>query len=99
MLKNSLECHKIQHILLNRIPIQNKAPTYATLQNLGDGVFVPQSIFNEGEFLAFFTTLGFELVARWEDSHDSCIIPFHRDISVQKYSGFYFRRESSESPR
>ena len=34
---------------------------------------------------------GYKLIDEWK-SEEQCIIPFHRNVSVTKYSGFYFKK-------
>ena len=80
------------HILLERIPIQNKSKIFVTLQNHGD-FYQPRYIFNKKDFLDFFEELGYVLVDEWNDYVDSAIIPFHRDVSSNNYQGFYLQKQ------
>lgn len=85
---------KIEYILLARLPVQDKHPTFITLQNALNEFYTPLYIFNRQEFIDFFASLGYELVDEWRGYTDSLFIPFHRDISVPSCSGFYFRLKS-----
>lgn len=83
---------EIAHIILTRMPIQSKVPTFVTLQNALNLVYQPLYIFNKDEFVNFFTSRGFELVDEWGVPTDGIYLPFHRDISVPSFRGFYFRK-------
>lgn len=83
----------IEHILLTRLPLQDKTPTYVTLQNALSQFYIPLYIFNRDEFIGFFNDLGYELYDEWKDPFDGSNIPFHRDISALCWSGLYFRRK------
>lgn len=83
----------VTHILLERIPIQNKSQTFVTLQNHGS-FYHPQYVFNKKEFLIFFEKLGYVVIDEWNDYIDSAIIPFHRDISANNYQGFYLQKQN-----
>ncbi|ETD25941.1 methyltransferase, TIGR04325 family [Helicobacter canis] len=83
----------VTHILLERIPIQNKSQTFVTLQNHGS-FYQPQYVFNKKEFLIFFEKLGYVVIDEWNDYIDSAIIPFHRDISANNYQGFYLQKQN-----
>lgn len=80
-----------KHILLIRIPVQENAPTFITLQNAKNEFYTPFTCFNKSEFIDFFCSLGYELIDEWSDPFDAVMIPFHRDKSVHKSVGFYFR--------
>lgn len=84
---------EINHILLARLPIQDKHPTFITLQNALNEFYTPLYMFNRQEFISFFTSLGFELIDEWKGHSDSISVPFHRDISVPSCSGFYFQKK------
>lgn len=81
-----------EHILLTRLPLQNNAPTFVTLQNALNQFYTPFRIFNRFEFIDFFIKMGYELVDEWKDPFDCVIIPFHRNISVTCSWGMYFRK-------
>jgi len=53
--------------------------------------FSPQYVFNKSKFIEELMGIGYELVDEWNSLFDKCIIPFNRDISVDKYYGFYFK--------
>jgi putative methyltransferase (TIGR04325 family) len=81
------------HILIDQLPLYNGSD-FVTLQN-GGIVFYPQRVFNRCQYIETINKLGYSLVDDWEDSVDSCVIPFHPDKSVYKYTGLYFSREKS----
>jgi putative methyltransferase (TIGR04325 family) len=77
------------HLLINRLPLYD-GDRFVTLQN-GGSVFYPQYIFNKAEFINGLENIGYELIDIWEDRHDSCIIPFYPDRSIDNYYGLYFQ--------
>jgi len=81
---------KPEHVILARLPVQDKVKTFVTFQNIGSS-YSPQYVFNHDDFVKSFLILGYELIDEWKNGYDSCIIPFHRDISCEQYSGFYFK--------
>jgi putative methyltransferase (TIGR04325 family) len=85
---NSLE-QKPKHLLINRLGLYD-GRKIVTLQN-GGKVFYPQYIFNRSEFIQSFQQIGYELIDRWEDNVDKCYIPFHPEVNVPCYHGFYFK--------
>lgn len=80
---------KPRHLLINRLPLYN-GDKFVTLQN-GGKVFYPQYVFNKNSFIQELESIGYELIDIWGNSGDSCIIPFHLDKAVNRYSGLYFR--------
>ncbi|TLD96551.1 hypothetical protein LS71_005675 [Helicobacter jaachi] len=74
------------------MPIQDKVPTFVTLQNVLNQVYVPLYVFNKQEFIAFFTSRGFTLIDEWKVPTDGIYLPFHRDISLPHFTGFYFKK-------
>ncbi|WP_310486447.1 methyltransferase, TIGR04325 family, partial [Chamaesiphon sp. VAR_69_metabat_338] len=85
---NALD-RKPQHLLINRLGLY-EGKKIVTLQN-GGKVFYPQYIFNWSEFIQSFTLIGYELIDSWEDNVDKCYIPFHPEVDVPCYHGFYFK--------
>ncbi|MES2176852.1 MAG: methyltransferase, TIGR04325 family [Gemmatimonadota bacterium] len=79
-------------LILNRLPLYD-GEEYVTLQN-GGLVCYPQHVFNRTAFIASVTKRGYQLVDHWDDLADSCIVPFHRDRWVHRYSGLCFVRVS-----
>ena len=82
--------NKPQHVLLTRIPLQNKVPTFVTVQNASSS-FNPTFVFNRYEFINNYLNFGYKLIDEWK-SDEQCIIPLNRNISVTRYSGFYFKK-------
>ncbi|GAC1362279.1 MAG: hypothetical protein NVSMB42_21870 [Herpetosiphon sp.] len=80
---------KPAHLLINRLPLYDGKP-FVTLQN-GGQVFYPQYVFNKTDFIASVEAIGYTLVDIWEDTIDSCIIPFHRNKSLPYFHGVYFK--------
>jgi putative methyltransferase (TIGR04325 family) len=76
------------HLLINRLPLCN-CDRFVTLQN-GGKVFYPQYVFNKTEFISGLEKIGYKLVDIWQNQGDSCIIPLHRDRSINYY-GLYFQ--------
>src|SRR5262249_36069184 len=76
-----------RHILIDQLPLY-EGPRFVTLQN-GGLVRYPQYVFNRRQFLTAIAGLGYELVDSW-DCNFSCIVPFHRDRTVRKYTGLCF---------
>jgi putative methyltransferase (TIGR04325 family) len=85
---------KPKHLLLNRLPLYD-GKSFVTLQN-GGKVFYPQHVFNQSDFINSLTDSDYELIDIWEDSLDSCIIPFHPQKSIKTYRGLYFRLKAEE---
>ncbi|WP_309736622.1 methyltransferase, TIGR04325 family [Chamaesiphon sp. OTE_75_metabat_556] len=85
---NSLD-RKPKHLLINRLGLYD-GRKIVTLQN-GGKVFYPQYIFNRSEFIQSLQLIGYELIDRWEDNVDKCYIPFHPEVNVHCYHGFYFK--------
>jgi len=82
---------KPKHLLLNRLPLHEKLG-FVTLQN-GGGVFYAQYVFHYQKFIEGFMNLGYRLQDQWEDTIDSCQIPFYPQYSLATYRGLYFKRE------
>ncbi|MBD1849817.1 methyltransferase, TIGR04325 family [Cyanobacteria bacterium FACHB-502] len=80
---------KIKHLLINRLPLY-EGKRFVTLQN-GGRVFYPQYVFNKTEFIEGLRSLGYELVDIWQDTGNSCIIPFHPEQSIPFYYGMYLK--------
>ncbi len=80
---------KPKHILLSRLPMQDSVKQFVTLQNASSS-FNPQYVFNRKDFISSLENIGYELVDTWR-GYDSCHIPFHKNKSIQFYTGFYFK--------
>jgi putative methyltransferase (TIGR04325 family) len=85
---NSLE-QKPKHLLINKLGLYD-GKKIVTLQN-GGRVFYPQYIFNWDDFIQSFKLIGYELIDSWEDNVGNCYIPFHPEVNVPCYHGFYFK--------
>ena len=81
---------KPKHILLARVPVQDKVPTFVTVQNASSS-FNPQYVFNRTQFINSYLNQGYKLVNEWK-CEGSCLIPMYRKGSVIRYSGFYFKK-------
>lgn len=81
---------KPRHIIVNATPIGD-GPTFFTLNSIGVA-FCPYRVANRDEFVGEIVEHGYELVDEWENPGKDMQIPFHDDISLNKYRGFYFRR-------
>jgi putative methyltransferase (TIGR04325 family) len=76
------------HVLINRLPLYD-GPQFVTLQN-GGLVYYPQYVFNREKYVRAIEDLSYGLIDSWPDAADSCIIPFHPEMSVRAYTGLYF---------
>lgn len=81
---------KPRHIIVNRVPL-SPGPAYFTLQNIGYS-FCPYRVDNEDEFVTSVEEMGYKRIAGWKDER-RLRVPFHPQLTVQGYSGFYFRRK------
>lgn len=80
-----------RHLLVNLMPLHDRE-TFYTLQGLGTA-YCPYRVTATGEFLAGLEALRYRLVDTWENPDKKCDIPFHPAHSLDRYHGFYFRRE------
>jgi putative methyltransferase (TIGR04325 family) len=83
-----LRASKPPHVILNKVPFTT-GETYWTLQNFGTAIS-PYRIYNEAEFIGYFQNAGYALKDRWDMAELSCLIPFHPDKCVRRYTGLYF---------
>jgi putative methyltransferase (TIGR04325 family) len=83
--------HPPDHLILNSVPIHMSA-SYFTVQNMGVAC-CPYRITAERDFIDGLKALGYSLHDRWENSNRRCDIPFHPAHSLDRYFGFYFRRD------
>jgi putative methyltransferase (TIGR04325 family) len=92
-LKQILESldHLPDHLLLNSVPVHPSA-SYFTVQNMGTAC-CPYRVTAERTFIDGLKALGYEMQDRWENPHRSCVIPFHPERSLDRYFGFYFKRD------
>lgn len=90
-LLNSLP-HPPSHLLLNSVPIHMNT-SYFTVQNMGT-TCCPYRVTSEREFIDGLKALGYRVDDRWENPDRRCHIPFHPAHSLDRYFGFYFRRDA-----
>ena len=77
-------CHRA------RAPGSLHARRPSTLQNTVYS-FNPYKVQNRRQFEGGLSALGYEMTDAWENADMSCHIPLHRERTVERYSGFYFR--------
>jgi putative methyltransferase (TIGR04325 family) len=82
-------------IIINKLVLTQR-PTYWTLHNIGTGMTTYQ-IFNETQFLRYFTDRGYVIRDRWAVPEISMEIPFHPEGFVPTATGLCFERTSSAS--
>ncbi|NID03448.1 methyltransferase, TIGR04325 family [Luteibacter jiangsuensis] len=80
---------KPRFLLLNSVPVHMRE-SYFTVQNIGTAC-CPYRVTAEREFLGGLSSLGYELQDRWENPQRYCIVPFHPELSLDRYFGFAFR--------
>lgn len=76
-------------LLLNSVPV-HPSQSYFTVQNIGVAL-CPYRVTADREFLGSLTALGYELQDRWENPQRHCTVPFHPELSLDRYFGFAFR--------
>ncbi|WP_372527869.1 methyltransferase, TIGR04325 family [Piscinibacter sp.] len=84
-----------KHLLINRIPLTMDRATFVTLQNGGAGI-QSYRIENHREFTDGLNRLGYREVDRWRCLENSTYIPFHPDVALNHFEGFYFVRDLNE---
>ena len=77
-----------QHIFINSLPAHSEQYFY-TLQYL-TACEVPYKIVSQKHLVESLQKLGYELVDQWRQER-KLEIPFHLDLTLDCYSGFYFR--------
>lgn len=87
---------KPRYLLLNSVPIHMRR-SFFTVQNIGVAC-CPYRVTAEREFLGGLAALGYELIDRWENPQRSCTVPFHPELSLDRYFGFAFRRVHPAHP-
>lgn len=78
-----------QHVLLHNLPVHAHRSFY-TVQVM-PMCQVPYGVYSGQELLQSMKDLGYELVAQWKNQR-TVEIPFHRQIEIEGYLGFYFKR-------
>jgi putative methyltransferase (TIGR04325 family) len=76
-------------LLLNSVPV-HPSQSYFTVQNIGVAL-CPYRVTADRDFLGSLTSLGYELQDRWENPQRHCTVPFHPELSLDRYFGFAFR--------
>jgi putative methyltransferase (TIGR04325 family) len=84
------------HLILNLTPLHERV-SYFTLQSIG-AAYCPYRITAIADFLRGYEALGYRVVDSWENPDKKCEIPFHEDHSLERYYGFYLRREAASAP-
>jgi putative methyltransferase (TIGR04325 family) len=79
-----------RYILLNKLPLTPREECW-TLQNYGPAV-TPNRLFNEQQFLGYFSMHGYQLRDRWAVQDLDCLIPFHPERFIKEFAGFLFER-------
>ncbi|MGD2170466.1 MAG: methyltransferase, TIGR04325 family [Gammaproteobacteria bacterium] len=82
-----------EHVLLNSVPAHEEREGW-TLQYL-EVCEIPYRVFSRRSFNAEMESLGYVLVDHWEHPRD-IEIPFHAELDVDEYSGFYWRHKNAE---
>ncbi len=80
---------KPAHLIINRIPVHEREE-FVTMQDLGQSLN-PYHVYRRDQFIQSFTTLGYELVDRWQCAEVTFRLPFHPEKEIAAYSGFYFK--------
>jgi putative methyltransferase (TIGR04325 family) len=78
-----------RYLLLNSVPVHPRT-SYFTVQNMGV-TCCPYRVTSERNFLDALTALGYVLQDRWENPQRHCTVPFHPELSLDRYFGFAFR--------
>ena len=90
------------HIVINRTPASDGAPTFVTVQDNGSYA-VPCVVRSINEIVSEFGTAGYTLIDHWKAPELRIRMPLFPGLNVPHYSGFYFstqkqRIQSSCSP-
>jgi putative methyltransferase (TIGR04325 family) len=80
---------KPRYLLLNSVPV-HPSRSYFTVQNMGV-TCCPYRVSSEREFLDGLQGLGYRMQDRWENTQRHCTVPFHPELSLDRYFGFAFR--------
>lgn len=90
-LSDLLQRQRPAHVLINLTPMHPNR-SFFTLQNIGVAI-CPYRITALPAFLAEVRSQGYRLVERWDHPERTVHVPFHPECFVDRYYGFYFRRE------
>lgn len=77
------------YLLLNSVPV-HPSQSYFTVQNIGVAL-CPYRVTADRAFLGGLAELGYVLQDRWENPQRHCTVPFHPELSLDRYFGFAFR--------
>ncbi len=77
-----------RHLIIHHVPFYD-GEEYFTFQNLLES-YVPYKIQNRDRFINSLTNLGYELIDSWQVDR-TCRIPFHPELFVEAYHGFYLK--------
>jgi putative methyltransferase (TIGR04325 family) len=80
--------NKPLHVILHHSPLTEDIE-YWTLQRL-KLCELPYKIASHTQLLGDMDALDYDLIAHWKDKRQ-LEIPFHRDVQLEGYSGYYFR--------
>ncbi|MEY2632674.1 MAG: hypothetical protein RIR00_1328 [Pseudomonadota bacterium] len=83
--------YRPRHILLNKLPL-TQGSSFWSLQNFGPSVS-PYCVYNEAEFLAYFSERGYRLRDRWQVAELDCQIPFHPEHGLDSFCGLLLERQ------
>jgi putative methyltransferase (TIGR04325 family) len=86
-----------KHLLFNKLPLYS-GDDFVTIQNVGDGSFVPTNVFNGARFIETIEAIGYRLVDKWDVHERSMFVPDHPERSFPFFSGLCFE-DSSENER
>lgn len=81
--------HRPAHVFVNRTPLTD-APTTHTVQDAGFGL-AACTLHNRRDLIEGMESLGYVLVDQWSIHEMSLDIPLYPELSVEFYSGMYFR--------
>lgn len=85
-----------EHILIHNLPTHRQR-SYWTLQRLEYGnshnlrCELPYKIYSSSDLTTSLNQLGYTLVDKWNKKRQ-IKIPFHLDVKIEGYSGFYFKK-------
>lgn len=77
-----------RYLLLNSVPIHINT-SYFTVQNMGTAC-CPYRVTAEREFVDGLKALGYVMQDRWENADRACLVPFHPELSLDRYFGYCF---------
>jgi len=80
------------HVFINRTPL-SEGPVTHTVQDSGYGLAACK-LHNRSALISGMRGLGYDLVDIWNIYECRLDIPLHPDLSVEAYSGLYFRRQT-----